>query len=217
MQINNLIYLEGTNTTEYFILIEEGKEYLNARIRVPGDLTDADEDELKRQAEIYLTHLLNTDEFLHDLNSQQVELKSIVTEFNKQLSAVQSIVNDFVLFSDLTDEQMQEILSKYPILSVGDTVVEGSVYNINGTLYRAIQTVRIDAEDWLGNESLFVKFIPDEVDNTPIVADWVRPSGAHDAYNTGVAVKFDGKIYECIADNTVHSPSEYAQAWELVE
>ena len=217
MQINNLIYLEGTNTTEYFILIDEGKDYLNAKIRVAGDFSNADEEELKRQANIYLTHILNTDEFLHDLNSQQVELKSIVAEFNKQLWSVQSIVNDFVLYSDVTDEQMQEILSKYPILKVGDTVVEGSVYNINGTLYRAIQTVRIDDEAWLGNESIFVKFIPEEVGDTPIIADWVRPTGAHDTYNTGDTVRFVGQIYECLEDNTTHSPSEYAQAWKLIE
>lgn len=217
MQINNLIYLEGTNTTEYFILIDEGKDYLNAKIRVVGDFSNADEDELKRQAEIYLTRLLNTDEFLHDLNHQQVELKSIVTEFNKQLTSVQSIMNDFILYSDLTDEQMESILSRYPTLKVGETAIENSVYNINGTLYRAIQTVRIDDEAWLGNESIFVKFIPEEVGDTPIIADWVRPTGAHDAYNTGDTVRFVGQIYECLEDNTVHSPSEYAQAWQLIE
>ena len=217
MQINNLIYLEGTNTTEYFILIDEGKDYLNAKIRVVGDFSNADEEELKRQANIYLTHILNTDEFLHDLNHQQVELKSIVAEFNKQLGSVQSIVNDFVLFSDLTDDQMESILSRYPTISVGETALENSVYNIDGVLYRAIQTVRIDDEAWLGNASIFVKFIPEEVGDTPIIADWVRPTGAHDAYNTGDTVRFDGQIYECLEDNTTHSPSEYAQAWKIVE
>lgn len=57
---------------------------------------------------------------------------------------------------------------------------------------------------------------PDEPATT--VPDFVQPSGAHDAYNTGDRVKFtDGHIYESTIDNNVWSPSAYPAGWKLIE
>ena len=50
------------------------------------------------------------------------------------------------------------------------------------------------------------------------VPDYVQPTGAHDAYNTGDRVKFtDGHIYESTIDNNIWSPTDYPAGWTLVE
>lgn len=46
---------------------------------------------------------------------------------------------------------------------------------------------------------------------------WVQPTGAHDIYKTNEYMIYtDGKIYKCLSD-TNFSPTEYSQAWEVVE
>lgn len=45
---------------------------------------------------------------------------------------------------------------------------------------------------------------------------WIAPTGSHDIYKVGeYMIWTDGLIYKCII-NTNFSPTEYAQAWEIV-
>lgn len=51
---------------------------------------------------------------------------------------------------------------------------------------------------------------------TPETAqDWVAPSGAHDQYEAGEYMIWNGQTYKCLSA-TVYTPDEYAQAWEAV-
>ena len=47
--------------------------------------------------------------------------------------------------------------------------------------------------------------------------EWVQPSGAHDAYNTGDQVTFQGKKYRSKQDGNVWSPAAYPDAWDEVK
>ena len=50
---------------------------------------------------------------------------------------------------------------------------------------------------------------------TPETAqDWVAPSGAHDQYEAGEYMIWNGQTYKCLSP-TVYTPEEYAQAWEV--
>ena len=44
--------------------------------------------------------------------------------------------------------------------------------------------------------------------------EWVQPTGAQDAYNTGDCVTFEGNQYESLIDANVWSPSVYPQGWQ---
>ncbi|CAH1193731.1 Hypothetical protein ROUS_27 [Brevibacterium phage Rousseau] len=46
--------------------------------------------------------------------------------------------------------------------------------------------------------------------------EWVQPTGAHDAYQTGDKVMFEGDEYVSLIDANTWSPSAYPQGWELV-
>ena len=47
-------------------------------------------------------------------------------------------------------------------------------------------------------------------------AEWVRPSGATDAYRAGDEVTFEGVAYYSLVDGNVWSPSEYPASWERI-
>lgn len=51
---------------------------------------------------------------------------------------------------------------------------------------------------------------------TDAPADWVQPTGAHDAYNTGDAVSFNKEVYESVMDGNVWSPTDYPQGWKKI-
>ncbi len=47
--------------------------------------------------------------------------------------------------------------------------------------------------------------------------EFVQPQGAHDSYNTGDKITYNGKKYACKMDGCVWSPDIYPVGWELVE
>ena len=57
--------------------------------------------------------------------------------------------------------------------------------------------------------------LQDAADGTP--AEWVRPSGTHDAYAKGDRVTFEGEVWESVWDNpNTWSPTEFADAWQKI-
>lgn len=42
------------------------------------------------------------------------------------------------------------------------------------------------------------------------------PNGTSGMYMTGECCVDGGVVYRCLTDNTVHSPTDYPQAWEMV-
>lgn len=44
-------------------------------------------------------------------------------------------------------------------------------------------------------------------------AEWIQPTGAHDAYNTGDRVTFEGVIYTSAIDANTWSPLAYPAGW----
>ena len=44
--------------------------------------------------------------------------------------------------------------------------------------------------------------------------EYVQPTGAHDAYQVGDKITWDGKHYICIFANCVWSPADYPAGWQ---
>lgn len=44
---------------------------------------------------------------------------------------------------------------------------------------------------------------------------WAQPTGAHDAYNTGDIVNYNGVLYESLIDGNVYSPDAYPAGWKV--
>ena len=90
----------------------------------------------------------------------------------------------------------------------------GHIRNYNGVLYKVVQD-HTSQDDWLPPEtSSLYEPISLTAEGYPA---WSRPSGAHDAYNTGDIVDYNGTLYKSLIDGNVYSPNEYPAGWEAVE
>ena len=50
----------------------------------------------------------------------------------------------------------------------------------------------------------------------PEIPDWVQPTGAHDAYNVGDRVRYQGKIWESTINGNVWAPDVYPAGWKEI-
>ena len=126
---------------------------------------------------------------------------------------VAPLIQGGVLKSDLTDEEYAQIISGYTAWTVGLNVETGIVYRYDNQLYRTIQT-HVTQSDWTPDivPALFALATPPSA-----IADWVQPAGAHDAYQIGDRVLFEGAVYESLIDANVWSPTAYPAGWQVVE
>ena len=120
----------------------------------------------------------------------------------------------------------------YPIWSqpsgAHDAYNAGDIVNYNGTLYQSTINGNVWSPDvypagWTVYEAATEPEEPEpepepkpDPEEPTTYPEWVQPTGAHDAYNTGDRVTYNGKVYESTIDGNVWSPSAYPQGWEAV-
>lgn len=108
----------------------------------------------------------------------------------------------------LTDEQALDIIVMFPMWSTGTAYAVGDRVQYNGTLYKCIQA-HTSQTDWMPSATPALwKTV--SVDEYP---EWVQPTGAHDAYNIGDKVTYNGKHYVCTSNANVYAPDVYG--WQL--
>lgn len=120
--------------------------------------------------------------------------------------------------ASLTDEQAMEVAAVYDPWEVGKNYAAGDfvTYGENGVgdpqLYKVAQAHTSQA-DWTPDTAaaLFVAIGLDD-SGYPV---WSQPTGAHDAYNTGDIVNYNGTLYRSLIDGNVYSPDTYPAGWEV--
>lgn len=120
----------------------------------------------------------------------------------------------------LTDEQAVEVAAVYPQwepnhqYSVGDIFSYGENSVGDPQLYKVVQA-HTSQEQWIpgqGTDSLYDAF---GLDNSGYPV-WSQPTGAHDAYNKGDIVNYNGTLYESLIDGNSWSPDAYPAGWKEV-
>ena len=136
-----------------------------------------------------------------------------------RLQAAEQLRRALQMFAaTLTDEQALEIATVYPKWEAGKAYAVGDIisYGENATgdpqLYKVVQAHTSQA-DWLpeATPALYDAFGLDE-SGYPV---WSQPSGAHDAYNTGDIVNYNGTLYKSLIDGNTWSPEAYPAGWEV--
>ena len=96
----------------------------------------------------------------------------------------------------------------YPPYEIDKNYKVGDLLEYNGGLYEVIQNHK-SQEDWPPPEvpALYKVSTPQGV-----IAEWVQPLGAHDAYAINTKVSHNGKIWVTIIDANVWEPGVYG--WE---
>ena len=109
----------------------------------------------------------------------------------------------------LDDETALTGVELFPAWVVGKAYAVNDRSQYNGTLYKCIQA-HTSQSDWMPSvtPALWKTVSLDEY------PEWVQPTGAHDAYNIGDKVTYNGQHYVCTSNANVYAPDVYG--WDLI-
>ena len=134
-------------------------------------------------------------------------LYTVIRSRKYNLATLLDRIHYYHAAGNITTEQMEELIrtarecaadtleidAKAEILALWDAVHE---------LQRMIAGSETPLEDDGGEETQ--------------IHEYVQPTGAHDAYNEGDQVTFQGEIWRCVMNNCVWAPDIYPAGWEKV-
>lgn len=138
-----------------------------------------------------------------------------------RLLAAEQLRRALQMFADtLSENQALEIATVYPAWKENTAYKTGKIIS-HGTnsvgdpqLYKVAQdhTSQSIYPPGTGTESLYTAIGLDDSGH-PV---WSQPSGAHDAYNTGDIVNYNGTLYKSLIDGNTTVPGSDPRWWEVV-
>lgn len=138
-----------------------------------------------------------------------------------KLQAAEQFRRALQLFAaSLSDEQALEVATVYDAWQEGKAYTAGEffTYGTNAVgdpqLYKVAQD-HVSQLDWLPDLTPSL-YTPIGLDDSGY-AVWSQPTGAHDAYNTGDVVNYNGTLYQSTIDGNVYSPDAYPAGWVVYE
>lgn len=108
----------------------------------------------------------------------------------------------------LTDEQAETVPQLFHEWAIRVDYAVGKRVRYNGKLYRCVQA-HTSQEGWEppNTPALWVRTAPEGE-----IPEWIQPTGAQDAYNTGDKVKHNSKTWQSTVDSNVWEPGVYGWA-----
>ena len=119
----------------------------------------------------------------------------------------------------ITEEQAMEVATVFPAYVVGKNYAAGErfTYGTNAVgdpqLYKVVQA-HTSAAEWTPDTTPAL-YTPIGLNDSGYPV-WAQPTGAHDAYNTGDIVDYNGKLYKSLVDGNVYSPDVMPSYWTEV-
>ena len=121
--------------------------------------------------------------------------------------------------ASLDDEKALEVATIYDpwvcdkTYAVGEFVTYGTNSVGDPQLYKVVQA-HTSQLDWLPDLTPAL-YSPIGLDDSGYPV-WSQPTGAHDAYNKGDIVNYNGTLYKSLIDGNTYSPDVYPAGWEVV-
>ena len=109
----------------------------------------------------------------------------------------------------LDDETALTGVELFPMWAIGRAYATGDRVQHGGTLYKCVQAHTSQA-DWTPDATPAL-WVVVSIEEYP---EWVQPTGAHDAYNIGDKVTYNGQRYVCTSNANVYAPDVYG--WDLI-
>lgn len=136
-----------------------------------------------------------------DLEEVQAEVKAEETR-----QKIARLVN----WDTLSTEDMLDLVDDFKAYHIGSFYLVGDIFSLDNQLYKVLQS-HTSQEDWKPSSTpaLYKPIAPPNV--TP---EWVQPTGAHDAYNIGDKVIFEGVVYKSLINGNTWSPKAYPRGWK---
>lgn len=135
-----------------------------------------------------------------------------------KLQAAEQVRKALQFFAQtLTDEAAMEVATVFPNYEIGKTYKTNEMftYGVNDVgdpqLYRVVQDHTSQA-DWTPDATASL-YTPIGLNSAGFPV-WSQPTGAHDAYNIGDIVDYNGTLYKSLIDGNTYSPEAYPAGWE---
>ena len=110
----------------------------------------------------------------------------------------------------LEDETALTGVELFPMWAIGRAYAVDDRVQYGGILYKCVQAHTTQA-DWTPDITPAL-WVAVSIEEYP---EWVQPTGAHDAYNIGDIVSYNGTLYISLIDANVWSPEGYPAGWEV--
>ena len=142
-----------------------------------------------------------------------MDIMAELKEFRKMIEANITATRKLVRVDELTEDELADMVDLYEKYKLDHLYKKDEVFKYEGKLYKVIKGL-ISQDNWKPDQtpSEYLPLMP-----SGVIPEWVKPTGGHDAYNTGDNVIFEGLVYESLIDSNTWSPTEYAVGWKLVE
>jgi hypothetical protein len=128
------------------------------------------------------------------------DMEAQVEEEALDAAAVKALLRETAALKP--DGEQHTYASLYAAWRVGEVLTAGDKRQYKGSLYKVVQG-HTTQSDWTPDAvpALFALFTPEGA-----IADFVQPTGAHDAYALGSKVKHGGFTWESLVDANVWEP-----------
>lgn len=133
----------------------------------------------------------------------------ITVERAKELRA---IIEAAILELNQDDATALGNIELYAMWQSGKAYTVGERIQYGDKLYKCVQA-HTSQDDWTPDVTPALWVIV-SVEEWP---EFIHPTGAHDVYNKGDKVTYNGKHYISLIDANAYSPDEYPAGWEKVE
>ncbi len=135
---------------------------------------------------------------------QSIESKFDVASIKRLLIILtKNILNN----TEVKQQELDDLASIYQQYRIGRFYQSGEVFVYDGELYIVNDGQDHTSQaDWIPSttRSLYRKFTP-----TGVIAEWIQPLGALDAYPLGSKVTHNSKTWESTVNNNVWEPGVY--------
>ena len=137
-------------------------------------------------------------------------IKDILEKGSYELADILKKINTVWLKSYITEEEMEELES----LARENAKAENSYAPLQEqieNIYSEIAGIKSRLDNLESGQE-----VEKPTETTEEYPEYTAPSGAHDAYNTGDKITYNGKKYVCKMNGCVWDPGTYPQGWEEV-
>ena len=146
-------------------------------------------------------------------------IKDVLNKGSYELVDILNKINKLWVENNLTEEERDELVNLARTNANPDNSYAPLQKQIE-EVYKEITSLKglIDGLD--ARVLAIEKGSPQEPIDPPVeeeYPEYKQPTGAHDSYNVGDKITFEGKKYECLINGCVWNPHDYPQGWKLVE
>ena len=106
--------------------------------------------------------------------------------------------------STMTDMNALTAVELFPMWKTATEYDVGVRVQYDGKLFKCVQS-HTSQSDWTPDETPAL-WVEVSIDEYP---EWVQPTGAHDAYNAGDKVSYNGQHYISTIDANTYAPDVY--------